>query len=89
MKLKGKGYAFKSADDVEAGEDTVPVIRVSDVKVDGANSDKANHVPACKAVEGFEIEKGDQLIAMSGATTGKVLVDIKWITPAYQESARW
>lgn len=82
LKLKN-GYAFKSADYVEAGEDTVPVIRISDVKVDGANSDKANHVPACKAVEGFEIEKGDQLIAMSGATTGKVGV-YQGTTPAYQ-----
>lgn len=82
LKLKN-GYAFKSADYVEAGEDTVPVIRISDVKVDGANSDKANHVPACKAVEGFEIEKGDQLIAMSGATTGKVGV-YQGETPAYQ-----
>lgn len=82
LKLKN-GYAFKSADYVDAGEDTVPVIRISDIKIDGANAEKAIHISTRKAVIGFEVEDGDQLIAMSGATTGKVGI-YRGDSPAYQ-----
>ncbi len=82
LKLKN-GYAFKSTDYVDAGEDTVPVIRISDIKIDGANAESAIHISIRKAMKGFEIKDGDQLIAMSGATTGKVGI-YRGDSPAYQ-----
>ncbi|WP_145997864.1 restriction endonuclease subunit S [Vibrio sp. vnigr-6D03] len=77
------GFAFKSKDYSEPSNMTVPVIRISDINGTVASDEKANHVPIELAVSEFEIAKGDLLVAMSGATTGKI--GVYWgSTPAYQ-----
>ncbi len=70
VKLKN-GFAFKSKDYIDATENSVPVIRISDIQNGKALTDKASHVDQSKTDERFLINKGDLLIAMSGATTGK------------------
>lgn len=78
------GYAFKSNSYVdEKGSNTVPIIRISDIDGKYATDLKAMHVSSSAAAFGFEVEKGDLLIAMSGATTGKVGV-YNGNIPAYQ-----
>ncbi|WP_084617961.1 restriction endonuclease subunit S [Cellvibrio sp. OA-2007] len=77
------GYAFKSNSYVAKDEDTVPVIRISDIDGKLATDETAIHVRKADVVAGFEIKKGDLLIAMSGATTGKVGV-YNGSEPAYQ-----
>ncbi|MCT8137891.1 restriction endonuclease subunit S [Anaerobacillus sp. CMMVII] len=62
------GYAFKSTDYQETG---IPVIRISDITGVNTTSKKAVKVPNELYNERFLIKKGDLLIAMSGATTGK------------------
>ena len=66
------GFAFKSAWYTKKDESTVPVIRISNINGKHASESKAVHVSSDNAAEGFEINNGDLLIAMSGATTGKV-----------------
>ena len=68
-KLQG-GFAFKSNEFKETG---IPVIRISNI------SNHTNHIDLNSIVfynkiekdENFTIKKGDLIIAMSGATTGK------------------
>ena len=67
LKLKN-GYAFKS---IEYKEEGVPVIRISDIKDGAIKTDKSICVDEFERAKDFIIEKGDILIAMSGATTGK------------------
>lgn len=62
------GYAFKSTDYQEEG---IPVIRISDISGEITSLQKAVKVPSQLYNERFLIKKGDLLIAMSGATTGK------------------
>lgn len=68
LKLKG-GYAFKSDD---FGDFGTPIIRISDIN--GATVELDNTI--CVQIENlhrdFVVENGDILIAMSGATTGKI-----------------
>ncbi|MDA9557079.1 restriction endonuclease subunit S [Vibrio sp.] len=66
------GYAFKSKDYVSPSIETVPVIRISDIQDGIVSADTATHINEKLAPSGFLIESGDLLIAMSGATTGKV-----------------
>lgn len=66
------GYAFKSKDYVSPSIATVPVIRISDIQDGIVSADTATHINKRSAPSGFLIESGDLLIAMSGATTGKV-----------------
>lgn len=75
VRLKN-GFAFKSNDYVKPDQDTVPVIRISDLNGKFSSSLNSVHIPKSKTVDGFEIKTGDLLIAMSGATTGKVGVYI-------------
>lgn len=75
------GFAFKSTSYVNASEHTYPVIRISDLNGTHASDRNAVHVSAGES--GFEINNGDLLIAMSGATTGKIGVYLGR-TPAYQ-----
>ncbi|EQB2463143.1 TPA: restriction endonuclease subunit S [Klebsiella pneumoniae] len=75
------GFAFKSTSYVNASEHTYPVIRISDLNGTHASDRNAVHVSAGES--GFEINNGDLLIAMSGATTGKIGV-YSGRTPAYQ-----
>ena len=62
------GYAFKSE---LFNEDGVPVIRISDINGNYVTSENSIRTPYDKAFEAFKLSKGDILIAMSGATTGK------------------
>jgi type I restriction enzyme S subunit len=62
------GYAFKSDAYIEEG---VPVIRISDINPRKTTSQKAIRVPKSLYNKKFIIKRGDLLIAMSGATTGK------------------
>lgn len=66
------GFAFKSSDYLESSQTTVPIIRISDIQNNLVTTDSAIHVLPNKLAESFTISKGDLLIAMSGATTGKV-----------------
>ncbi len=62
------GYAFKSE---LFNEDGVPVIRISDINGNYVTPENSIRTPYDKAFEQFKLSKGDILIAMSGATTGK------------------
>ena len=62
------GHAFKSTDFISEG---IAVIRISDIHNNVATSNNAVKVPLSLYNDSFKIEKGDLLIAMSGATTGK------------------
>ncbi|HEX2852984.1 MAG TPA: restriction endonuclease subunit S [Opitutaceae bacterium] len=62
------GFAFKSDEYVEVG---VPVVRISDVSEVGVSLENSVRITAQPEFEKFRLRKGDILIAMSGATTGK------------------
>ncbi|WP_313087367.1 restriction endonuclease subunit S [Pseudomonas sp.] len=63
------GFAYKSGDYKKTG---IPLVRISDI--DGRNASPSSDVfvEKCLYDTRFSISKGDLLIAMSGATTGKV-----------------
>ena len=69
INLQG-GYAFKSERFREIG---IPIIRISNIQ-DGivCEDDLVNYGEEENIPKEFHIKKGDSLIAMSGATTGKV-----------------
>ena len=75
------GFAFKSNNYVSASACSFPVIRISDL--DGQSATDLNAVHVEEGVGGFEVKNGDLLIAMSGATTGKIGV-YQGGEPAYQ-----
>lgn len=79
MRLKN-GHAYKSKDYSESG---TPLIRISDLKEGVVNLGKAVYIPDELVNEDFLVENGDLLIAMSGATTGKIGV-YKGDSPALQ-----
>jgi len=62
------GYAFKSENFTNEG---VPVIRISNIKDNEATVAKALKTNSSPVFDKFAVKKGDILIAMSGATTGK------------------
>lgn len=62
------GYAFKSTDFQSEG---IPVIRISNIQEGKIDLNYSICVDASKAKKDFIINRGDILIAMSGATTGK------------------
>lgn len=64
------GNAFKSETFTDSG---IPVIRISNIKKDGSvNLNSAIYTNGDESLTRFKVENGDILIAMSGATTGKV-----------------
>jgi Restriction endonuclease S subunits len=63
------GYAFKSIDYSTEG---VPLIRISDIQEGKVILKNSVFIPKEKANLDFTVQNGDLLIAMSGATTGKV-----------------
>ncbi len=67
LKLKN-GYAFKSNDFKEEG---IPVIRISNIQNEQVKTETAARIDLSKIKNDFIIKRGDILIAMSGATTGK------------------
>ena len=62
------GYAFNSDSYKQIG---IPVVRISNIKDDKISLNECVYVDAISNCE-FTISKGDLLIAMSGATTGKM-----------------
>lgn len=62
------GYAFKTSDYVEAG---IPIVRISNIQDGKIDLKKSISVKESLFKDDFIIQKGDILIAMSGATTGK------------------
>jgi type I restriction enzyme, S subunit len=70
LKVEG-GFAFKSKDFEDIG---CPIIRISNVDGSSVNVNNAARIPAEKIGKGekYKLESGDILIAMSGATTGKL-----------------
>lgn len=71
-KLQG-GYAFKSNSFKDEG---IPIIRISNISNDNnyLNLENLVHYDEISNDENFTILKGDLLIAMSGATTGKTSI---------------
>lgn len=63
------GFAFKSVDYSDLGID---LIRISDIQNNTIDLNSTVKIPVEKVEESFYIEQGDLLIAMSGATTGKM-----------------
>ena len=68
MYLKN-GYAFQSSSYKKEG---IPLIRISDIDGQYVTLDSTAKIAPSEAPEGFRVEKDDLLIAMSGATTGKL-----------------
>lgn len=63
------GYAFKSTQYKEIG---VPILRISNIQEFGINIDKRTvYSEYDEKLDRYCVNKGDLLIAMSGATTGK------------------
>ncbi len=69
VKVTG-GNAFKSEQFQESG---IPLIKISNIKPNySVTVDSSVFIPEDAKYQKFEVVKGDILIAMSGATTGKV-----------------
>jgi len=75
------GFAFKSKEYVPKSDSTYPIIRISDI--DGQHASDVNAAHVQNPALGFEVSTGDLLIAMSGATTGKVGI-YNGTSPAFQ-----
>jgi type I restriction enzyme S subunit len=78
------GYAFKSED---FADDGLPVIRISNLSGGTLDTSRVARIPAHKIGKGiaFKVLPGDILIAMSGATTGKIgIVPPDFNQEAYQ-----
>lgn len=65
------GYAFRSEDFSEVG---IPIVRISNLDGSSVNLSSAARIPEERIGKGkfFTVGSGDILIAMSGATTGKI-----------------
>jgi len=78
------GYAFKSDDFSSEGK---AVVRISNLDRDGIDLSDVARIPEAKLGKGamFKVHPGDILIAMSGATTGKLgVVPLKCSEDLYQ-----
>ncbi|WP_010227354.1 restriction endonuclease subunit S [Gillisia marina] len=74
------GYAFKSSEFVENG---LPIVRIGEIKNGKVDLSKPKYILPNDKFESYIIRRDDILIAMSGATIGKIgkyNLDI----PAYQ-----
>ncbi len=67
------GFAFKSSDFVDDG---VPVVKITEIQSPYVNFDKCAHVDISKypknKLDKFYLHKGEYVVAMTGATIGKV-----------------
>ena len=67
------GYAFKSQ---HMGQEGIPLVKITEIQPPYVNMDSASHVDpepySKKDLSKFEIQFGDSLVAMTGATIGKV-----------------
>ena len=68
VKLQG-GNAFQSSDFKEKG---IPIVRISNIQNNLVDLSSAVYCEETKHFENFLISNGDILLAMSGATTGKI-----------------
>jgi type I restriction enzyme M protein len=70
------GYAFKSEElKNESDSNCLPVIKIGNVDKSGRiNLDSVQYYPFSESLKRFLIFRGDALIAMTGATVGKVAV---------------
>ena len=64
------GYAFDSASFKTVG--LYPVIRIGNIVNENISYESCTYVNQNDGLDGYSIKEGDLLIAMSGATTGKV-----------------
>lgn len=64
------GYAFNSNDMQTDGE--YPVIRIGDIKEGKVILDECLYISNNRGLESYKVRKDDLLLAMSGATVGKV-----------------
>ncbi len=66
------GFAFKSADFVESG---IGIVKIGDIQGGTISSENMSRVPPDITMHldsSLKVKKGDMVIAMSGATTGKL-----------------
>ncbi|MGI0492682.1 restriction endonuclease subunit S [Alkalinema pantanalense CENA528] len=78
------GFAFKSEHFSDVG---IPVVRISDIQDDLVSVERAARISIELIGRGekYQVEPGDILIAMSGATTGKIgIVPDNCIQPILQ-----
>lgn len=68
--LRG-GFAFKSDNYTQIG---IPIIRISNISVNGTIESPFEHYCPIKDDKNYSLSNGAILIAMSGATTGKIAV---------------
>ncbi|NCA79514.1 MAG: hypothetical protein EOM76_04920 [Sphingobacteriia bacterium] len=67
LKLKN-GFAFKANNYIKEG---IPVFRIGDINDWAVSSENAVKIAEDSVYDDYQVEQGDILIAMSGATTGK------------------
>ena len=67
------GFAFDSNEFSTNGD--ISVIRIGNIAEDKINYDNIAYVDKDKTLQPYLTQKGDMLIAMSGATTGKIGID--------------
>jgi type I restriction enzyme S subunit len=78
------GFAFRSEDFTDAGNG---IIRISNLTGDGLDTTDLARIPQAKLGKGdkYKLRGGDILMAMSGATTGKLgVVPTDWPEPLFQ-----
>ena len=66
------GYAFASSEMGEYKEDFLPVIKIGNVGADGVIDTNCKFHAYSKKLDNFILKEGDTVIAMTGATVGKV-----------------
>ena len=66
------GYAFSSTEMGEYRENYLPVVKIGNVGADGEIQTDFKFHPYSKKLENFLLEEDDIVIAMTGATVGKV-----------------
>ena len=67
------GYAFKSTDFQEKNETNVGIIQIKSIQNGYIGGSKiTEYITSDKKFKKFEVENGEILIALSGATTGKI-----------------
>ena len=66
------GYAFSSADMGDFKEGYLPVIKIGNVGADGVIDTNCKYHAYSRKLDNFILKEGDIVIAMTGATVGKV-----------------
>ena len=67
------GYSFKSSDYEKQNETNIGILQIKSIQSGVVDENKiTEYIPESSKYKLFEIHKGDLLIALSGATTGKI-----------------